>query len=209
MIIDDEVDFLDTLKRGLVTSGYTNVKTESDPRKAKDFFERGEVADVALIDINMPGLSGIQLLEFIKTCSPETECIMVSALNEARVAVDCLKKGAYDYLVKPVSRDDLVLSVKRALERKKLLEIVDVMKCDSSPKLENQEAFKDITTNSPKMIRMLREVELHAMSDVPILITGESGTGKELLAKAIHLASLAGKISLYTSEYGLHSRKSV
>jgi len=63
------------------------------------------------------------------------------------------------------------------------------MKKDTSPKLANPEAFKDITTSSPKMIRMLREVELHAVSDVPILITGESGTGKELLAKAIHLAS--------------------
>jgi len=189
MIIDDEVDFLDTLRRGLVTSGFTNVKTENDPRKAKEFFERGEAADLALIDINMPGLSGIQLLEIIKNHSPDTECIMVSALDEARVAVDCLKKGAYDYLVKPVSRDDLVVSVRRALERRKLLEIVDVMKKDSSPKLANPEAFKNITTNSPKMIRMLREVELHAVSDVPILITGESGTGKELLAKAIHLAS--------------------
>ena len=189
MLIDDEVDFLETLRRGLVTSGFTNVKTENDPRKAKEFFERGEAADLALIDINMPGLSGIQLLEIIKNHSPDTECIMVSALDEARVAVDCLKKGAYDYLVKPVSRDDLVLSVRRALERRKLLEIVDVMKKDSSPKLANPEAFKDITTNSPKMIRMLREVELHAVSDVPILITGESGTGKELLAKAIHLAS--------------------
>jgi len=189
MIIDDEVDFLDTLRRGLVTSGFTNVKTEGDPRKARDFFERGEVADVALIDINMPKLTGIQLLECIKTYSPETECIMVSALNEARVAVDCLKKGAYDYLVKPVSREDLILAVRRALERRRLLKIVDVMKKDSPEKLANPEAFKDITTNSPKMIRMLREVELHAMSDVPILITGESGTGKELLAKAIHLAS--------------------
>src|SRR5512139_3028109 len=111
MIIDDEVDFLDTLKRGLVTSGFTNVETEGNPIKAKDFFERGEAVDVVLIDINMPGLSGIQLLEFIKTYSPETECIMVTALNEARVAVECLKKGAYDYLVKPVSRDDLVLTV--------------------------------------------------------------------------------------------------
>jgi DNA-binding NtrC family response regulator len=189
MIVDDEVDFLDTLRRGLVTSGFGNVKTESDPFKVRDFFERGETVDVALIDINMPGLSGIQLLEFIKGCSPDTECIMVSALNEARVAVECLKKGAYDYLVKPVSRDDLILSVKRALEKVKLLKIVDVMKKDSSPKLANPETFKDIATNSPKMIRMLREVELHAASDVPILITGESGTGKELLANAIHLAS--------------------
>jgi two-component system response regulator AtoC len=99
MIVDDEVDFLDSLRRGLVTSGFANVKTESDPLKAKDFFERGEAVDVALIDINMPGISGIQLLEFIKNYSPETECIMVTALNEARVAVECLKKGAYDYLV--------------------------------------------------------------------------------------------------------------
>jgi len=172
MIVDDEVDFLDSLRRGLVTSGFANVKTESDPIKAKDFFERGEAVDVALIDINMPGISGIQLLEFIKNYSPETECIMVTALNEARVAVECLKKGAYDYLVKPVSRDDLILSVKRALEKVRLLKIVDVMKKDTSPKLSNPEAFKDITTSSPQMVKMLREVELHAVGVVPILING-------------------------------------
>ena len=62
MIIDDEVDFLDTLRRGLVTSGFTNVKTEGNPFKAKNFFESGEAVDVALLDINMPGLTGIQLL---------------------------------------------------------------------------------------------------------------------------------------------------
>jgi DNA-binding NtrC family response regulator len=189
IIIDDEEDFLDTLRRGLVNSGYPNMRTEDDPRKPRDFFERGEAAEVALIDVNMPGLSGVQLLELIKNYSPETECIMVSALNEARVAVDFLKKGAYDYLVKPVSRDELILSVRRAFERRRLLEIVDVMKRESPPKLANQEAFKHITTTSPKMARILKEAELHAVSDVPILITGESGTGKELLAKAIHLVS--------------------
>ncbi len=193
LVVDDERDFLESVRRGLVSSGFTNVRIESDPLKAKALLEQGETIDVALIDINMPHLSGITLLEFIMNQTPETQCIMVSALNEARVAVECLKKGAYDYLVKPVSRDDLLSSVRRAIERKKLFEILDLMKRETAPELTNQEAFASIVTKSARMIKLLKEAELHAASDVPILITGESGTGKELLAKAIHLASLRMK----------------
>ncbi len=189
MIVDDEVDFLESARRGLLSAGFASIRMESDPLKAKALFEQGETIDVAFIDINMPRMNGVELLEFIKNQSPATECVMVSALNEARVAVDCLKKGAYDYLVKPVSRDDLVSSARRAIERKKLLEILDLMKRETVPELTNREAFKSILTHSPKMIKLLKEAELHAVSDVPILIIGESGTGKELLAKAIHRAS--------------------
>jgi DNA-binding NtrC family response regulator len=162
---------------------------ERDPMKAANLFDQGQSVDIALIDVTMPGVDGEELLELIKKKSPNTECIMVTAVNEARVAVQCLKKGAYDYLVKPISRDDLVFAINRALERKRLLDILDIGKMKTLPKLTHVEAFKPIVTKSEKVARIMKEAELHAVSNLPVLITGESGTGKELLARAIHTAS--------------------
>ena len=189
LVIDDETDFLQSVKRGLITSGYKNIEIESDSRKAANAFKDGELFDIALIDMNMPRLSGIELLDIIKDHTPFTECIMVTAVDEAKMAVKCLKKGAYDYLVKPISREDLATSVDRALERRRLLEILDIRKTESKPRLKNQEAFSSIITQSDEMLKVLREAELHALTNIPILITGETGTGKELLAQAIHAVS--------------------
>ena len=123
IVVDDERDFLESVKRGLITAGIKKVRLEIDPTKAASAFERGEVFDIALIDITMPKMSGIKLLEVIKTNSPATECIMVSAVDESKTANDCLKKGARDYLVKPVSKEDLVTSINRALEHKRVIRI--------------------------------------------------------------------------------------
>jgi two-component system response regulator AtoC len=189
IVIDDEPDFLESVRRGLITSGIKNVRTEEDPRRAATIFAEGGSFDIALIDITMPGMNGIELLELIKNSSPQTECIMITALDEARTAVKCMRRGAYDYLVKPLSKEDLVLSVNRALERKRLVEILDLRKQRGTPKLKHPEVFKPIVTGSANVLRVLREAELHASSDISILLSGETGTGKELLAKAIHGAS--------------------
>jgi len=218
LVIDDEMDCLDSVKRGLISSGIRDVRVESDPRVAAQSVQQGDRYAVALIDITMPWINGVQLLEIIKSASPDTECIMVTAVNDARTAVECLQKGAYDYLTKPVSRDELVSKIRRAMERRRLLEVLSVGKTGSLPQIKHKDAFAPIVTRSEKMLRLLKEAELHAASDVPVLITGESGTGKELLAKAIHrssprasfpftsinMASLTG--SLFDAEFFGHTK---
>jgi DNA-binding NtrC family response regulator len=218
IIVDDDLDFLEIIKGHLQKSGYKNIHTEDNPMKAASLFEEGNVFDIALVDMTMPEMDGLELLEIIKNISPRTECIMATAVNEARIAVECLNKGAYDYLVKPVSQGDLIFSMKRAMEKKRLLDILDIEKSRTLPQLVNKEPFKPIITRSQKVLRVLKEAELHAGSDVPLLITGESGTGKELLAKAIHctsprskfkftpvnMASLTG--SLFESEFFGHTK---
>ena len=218
LVIDDEMDCLDSVRRGLISSGIRDVRVESDPRVAAQSVQQGDGYAVALIDITMPWINGVQLLEIIKSASPDTECIMVTAVNDARTAVECLQKGAYDYLTKPVSRDELVSKILRAMERRRLLEVLSVGKTGSLPQIKHKDAFAPIVTRSEKMLRLLKEAELHAASDVPVLITGESGTGKELLAKAIHrssprasfpftsinMASLTG--SLFDAEFFGHTK---
>jgi DNA-binding NtrC family response regulator len=189
LVVDDERDFLESVRRGLLTSGFRKVRIEEDPQQAVASLANGEEFDAALIDINMTPVNGIEVLRAVKRLSPGTECVMITALDDARLAVSCLKKGAYDYLVKPVSKEDLVSTVGRALERRRLIKIMEIGKGWDSPRIENAPAFEGIVTQDSSMLRLLREAELHAASDIPILITGDTGTGKEMLARAIHAAS--------------------
>ncbi len=189
LIIDDDADYIAVLRHKLQQIGYPDVGTEALSQRAAERFRKGADYDLALIDMTMPEMSGMELLEVIKAVSPATECLMVTAINEARVAVECLRKGAYDYLVKPVTKEALALAVQRALERKRLRDILDLEKRDTLPAITRKAPFRPIITQSRAMLRVLMEAELHAASNVPVLITGESGTGKELLARAIHKSS--------------------
>lgn len=189
IVVDDDPDYLEILSRHLKGFGYHNIHTEENPKKAAEMVDRGAVFDIAIIDINMPEMDGATLLELIKNNSPATECIMVTAVNEVKVAVSCLKLGAYDYLVKPVSKEELNVTIGRALERKRLLDILEFGNKPSLPRFNHEGPFKNIITCSHNMLKVMKAAELHAAGDVPILITGESGTGKDLLARAIHDAS--------------------
>ncbi|MCP4161697.1 MAG: sigma-54-dependent Fis family transcriptional regulator [Deltaproteobacteria bacterium] len=193
LCVDDEPDFLETLRRGLLTSGYKNCIFVNEPLKAASLIQNGERFDIALLDITMEGLTGLDLLEIIKSESPATECIMLTAIDDLKTAVSAMRTGAFDYLTKPLQKEELINTLEKALERKKLYTITEIGKNSKSTSIENEDAFKEIITESEKMFRILREAELHATSSVPILITGESGTGKELLANAIHIASHRSK----------------
>ncbi len=118
LVIDDEKDFLESLARGLMVSGYSNLRLVLDPLEASRLVESGETYEIALIDITLPGMSGIELLERIKSLNPATQCIMVTAIDEVETAEECMNKGACDYLVKPFSREELVQRIQRALEKK-------------------------------------------------------------------------------------------
>ncbi|TNE52475.1 MAG: sigma-54-dependent Fis family transcriptional regulator [Deltaproteobacteria bacterium] len=187
LVVDDEQNFLDSVKRMLRLEGYDNVHTFSKPLEAlAEVQERQEPFDLAFLDITMPQMNGLDLLEHIKTISPQTECLMVTAHDSAPLVVKALRRGAYDYLVKPVTPQTMMHTLGRALERKMLLASLHIR---SKEALDHPEAFQDILTASSSMLRILHEAELHARSEIPVLVTGETGVGKELLAQAIHKAS--------------------
>ena len=218
ILVDDDRDYMELLADKLRAIGYHNLYLVDSPLEAAAAFNNGALFDLALIDMTMPEMDGMAMLDHIKNTSPGTEVIMVTAINEARTAVECLKRGAYDYLVKPVAKDVLALTLPRALERKRLLDILDMEKRRSYPELNNPEPFRPMITQHPGMRRILKEAELHAASNVPILITGESGTGKELLARAIHGASTRAaqpftpinmssiSVNLFEAEFFGHTR---
>ncbi len=220
LIVDDEQAFLNSVSRVLRLQGYTDVVTVENPTKVQDLLGQ-QSFDVAFLDITMPQLDGLDLLEVIKEQSPQTECIMITANESIPSVIRAIKLGAYDYLLKPIKPDQLIHSLERALERRRLYDMLLLHASDSADQtLENPEAFSSVITCDERMLHLLREAELHARSDIPVLITGETGVGKELMAQAIGKASrrnsgpfvavnmLALNASLFESEFFGHAKGS-
>jgi len=220
LIVDDEKAFLDSVARMLRLEGYEDITTECDSTKVPAMLETHNF-DIAFLDITMPIMDGVDLLKAIKEQSPQTECIMVTANDTLRLVIQTIKLGAYDYLLKPVRPEQLNYSLERALEHKRLLESL-LLRSESAigKALNKPEAFNEIVTSDKSMLRLLHESELHANSNIPVLITGETGVGKELLARAVHKASrrasgsfvavnmLALSPNLFESEFFGHARGS-
>lgn len=185
-MIDDEEDILFTTSIMLRTSGFTRVLTESDSTLVMERLKREEVS-LVILDLYMPRLSGYELLKQIASNYPEIPVIIVTAANEVTMAVECMKAGAFDYLVKPVEESQLISCIRRASELSTLRSELDSLREHLlSDRLEHSDVFAPIITNSPRMRSVFHYLEAVSPSLQPIFISGETGVGKELAARAIH-----------------------
>jgi DNA-binding NtrC family response regulator len=192
LLVDDEPEILFSAAMTLGSAIENQVMTENDPRKVLPFLEKQEVAAI-LLDLSMPGISGQELLPRITSDYPHIPVMIMTASATIDTAVDCMKSGAFDYLVKPVENSRLITSVQRALEVRRLRGEVDSLKGRLlDGELQNEGAFAPILTRSSKMRAVFSYLESVADTNLPLLISGETGVGKDLLARAVHDVSGKG-----------------
>jgi DNA-binding NtrC family response regulator len=188
LIVDDEANARAALSEILRDDGYAT-ETAADGFKALGKLEEF-VPDVILTDLKMPGLDGIAFMEKAKAAAPGAVFVVMTAFGTIQSAVQAVKKGAENYLTKPLDFEALAAVIERAMEKARLLQETRQLR----DRLRERNAFGHIVTNDAKMQEILGLVGQVGPSKASVLITGESGTGKELIAEAIHAASpRAGK----------------
>ena len=189
LVVDDDEGLLLSIKATLVSSGLPEPALVSDSRRVMDLVREYDF-QLILLDLMMPHLSGMEVLQEIKENSPQVECVIVSAIDDVTSAVKAMSLGASDYLVKPLNSDKLVALVNRTLEKHSVqheLQRLGSKKVFSN--LKNPEAFADIIAEDEAMALIFHQVEAVAGTDYSVVISGESGTGKEMLARVIHQLS--------------------
>lgn len=183
LVVDDELSMREFLSILLEREGY-EVNVAGSAEEALCILESA-LFDLVLSDVNMPGLSGIELLARIKEKSPETAVLMLTAFSAAEQAVEAMKLGAYDYICKPFKNEEIKQLIKNALEKQGLKRENILLKRVAS----ERDSFCGIIGKSPKMLELFDMIQKVAASQSSVLILGESGTGKELAARAIHTCS--------------------
>lgn len=184
LIADDEKGIRDSLQLILNEEGYNTVVV-SNGLEALEQIENNEF-QLVISDIKMPGIDGMELLEKCSKAYPDTYFIIMTAYASVETAVAALRNGAYDYLLKPVEFDDLLIRVKRLLDFKKLSDENKFLR----QKISTNADFENIIGKSEPMNKVFKIISQVAPTNSNILISGKSGTGKELVAKAIHYNSL-------------------
>ena len=189
IIIDDEEPIITSLTGVLRFGGISNTIGINDSRNALDIVRENPVV-IILLDLTMPHISGVELLPMIREEFPDLPVTIITGNTEISIAVDCMKNGAFDYLVKPVESSKLIATVRRAVEIMELrLENSTLKKHLVSNELDNPDAFAEILTTSDKMKAVLLYIEAIAFTAQTVLVSGETGVGKELIARAIHRLS--------------------
>jgi len=181
LVVDDDLGARESL--GIILEDeYEVLRAESGERALEILGERA--VNVVLLDVKMPGLDGIETLKRIKEKDESVEVIMVSGLNILKKAVDAIKLGAYDYILKPFDPEEILTAVERALERQRMSRELSYFR------LEREQLWgaSEIVSQDEKMKEVFDIIQKVAYTTTTVLIVGESGTGKELVARAIHRA---------------------
>jgi DNA-binding NtrC family response regulator len=187
LIIDDEKSLLDLLSVVLKKEGY-RVKTCLAPTKVFDILENEEL-DLLICDIKLPQISGMEVLKYVRENRPELPVIMITAYGSLKQAVEALKAGAIDYILKPFDVEELKIIIAKELEKRQLKEENILLKRN----LQEKYSFENMIGKSKAMQEVYSLIEKSAGTDSTVLITGESGTGKEMAARALHLLSRRGE----------------
>jgi DNA-binding NtrC family response regulator len=186
LVIDDEESILLSIDTILQLAGMNNVITCADSRKAMALVEQC-TPSVVLLDLNMPHVNGEAIIEELTAFHPRVPIIVITGRIDAETAVDCMKSGASDYIVKPVEEDRLLTAVKKGLRATS--QLFSGESSDQDNQLKKPDDFTAIVTSSPKLYTIFHYIESIAGTGQPLLIKGETGTGKELMARATHLSS--------------------
>ena len=183
LVVDDEQSLRDVLSIMLKRAGYA-VTSAMDGEEAIEFLNK-EIFDLVITDLRMPKLDGMEVLKAVKSASPETVVLIITAFATADSAVEAMKQGAYDYLTKPFQVDEVQLIIRNALEKRRLTTENILLKRE----MASQSSFAQLVGQSEAMQKVFDVVRKVADSKSNVLICGESGTGKELVARAIHYNS--------------------
>jgi DNA-binding NtrC family response regulator len=188
LLVDDEFQLLLFYRKALEQSGFKQIFTLDDSRQVMAFLEK-QIPALIVLDYSMPFLNGKDLFVKIKQEYPQIPVLFITAVDDLETAVDCMRLGAFDYLLKPFDSERMLTSILKALEMNALQkQVTDLKQYLLSAELKNEKTFAHVITASPKMLGIFKYIEVIAASPYPILISGETGSGKELLAKALYFA---------------------
>src|SRR5215475_3033340 len=179
LVVDDDSGLRESLR--VILEDEFEVLDVPDGVQALEVVRSYQV-DLVLLDIRMPGMDGISVLESVKALDEQTEVILVTAVKEVRSAVAAMKLGAFDYLTKPFEEEEVLSASGRALEKRALEREVVFLRSE----LARRQGFDEIVGRHPEMQKLALLIAQVARTTSTVLITGESGTGKELIARAIH-----------------------
>jgi DNA-binding NtrC family response regulator len=201
LVVDDEKNMLALFKKILTPEVLSDPSVPSESRDSTPITVHtapgGQVAwemvkmesyDLIISDLAMDGMNGMEFLQKVKALKPETPFIMLTGVGTVDDGIKAIKTGAFDYLTKPFQRDELLLTIRKALSFSRLNSEVRLLRERLSEK--DQHEFGAIVGKSRSMVRIFEMIRMIAKSDSTVLIEGESGTGKELIAKALHQESL-------------------